>query len=519
LDEESDVLAASTAERRKLLLIIGALMLGMMLASLDSTIVATALPTIAGDLHGVNHYSWVVTAYLLTLTISTPPWGKLGDLYGRKKLYQAAILIFLTGSILAGLSQSIDQLVAFRALQGIGAGGLMVGSQAIIGDVLSPRQRGRYSGYFSSVFAFTSIAGPLLGGLFTEHLGWRWIFYINIPVGGIALLVIASVLRIPKRRTDHRIDYLGTAVLGAAVSCVVLGTTWGGTTYPWSSGVILGLAIGAIALVSIFLLIESRAAEPLVPLSLFRSRVFSISITVGFLMGFVMYGLAVYLPLFFQLVHGATPISSGLQLIPFMICIPIGSVFSGRLITRWGRYKVFPLLGSALMTVGLYLFSLMTPTTPWLFSSLFMVLTGVGLGFLMQTLMVITQNAALDKHLGAATSAATFFRSVGGLFGVSLFGAAFTSHLAASLPDYIPRSSLAAVKEKVASLSPTAMKSLPPRIHADLIQAFSHALSKMFLIGVPFGIMAFVLTLLLEEIPLRERLQPSSSGAGLDPSS
>ena len=309
----------SEAEHRRILVILAGLMLGMTLASLDQTIVCTALPTIAGDLHGLNHLSWVVTAYLLTLCISTPLWGKLGDLFGRKKLFQAAVVIFVVGSALAGLSQTMVQLIALRAVQGVGAGGLMVGAQAIMGDVVSPRQRGRYMGYFGAVFAFTSVAGPLAGGFITEHFSWRWIFYINVPIGIVALFVIAAVLHIPVRRTEHSIDYLGTALLGAAVTAVILLTTWGGTTYPWGSVQIVGLAAAALALLIGFVVVEHRAAEPLMPPSLFRNKVFTVTNAIGFVVGFIMFGAMIYIPLYLQTVHGATPTSSGLQLLPLVV--------------------------------------------------------------------------------------------------------------------------------------------------------------------------------------------------------
>ena len=354
----------SQAEHRKILVILGALMLGMLLAALDQTIVATALPTIAGDLHGLNHLSWVVTAYILTATISTPLWGKLGDLYGRKKLFQAAIVIFLIGSALSGLSQNMGQLIGFRALQGIGAGGLMVGAQAIIGDIVSPRQRGRYMGYFGAVFGLSSVIGPLAGGFITQHLSWRWVFYINLPIGAVALAAIAVVLHLPRHRTHHAIDYLGTALLGAAVTVVILMTTWGGTTYAWGSATIISLAVAAVVLVALFVWTELRAAEPVIPLGLFRISVFSVSNAIGFIVGFVMFGAIIYIPLYLQTVHSATPTSSGLQLLPLVCGMLVTFTVSGRLVTKWGRYKIFPVIGTAVMSVGLFLFSLLDAVRP-----------------------------------------------------------------------------------------------------------------------------------------------------------
>jgi EmrB/QacA subfamily drug resistance transporter len=332
---------ADKAEHRRILIILSALMLGMFLAALDQTIVATALPTIAGDLHGLNHLAWVVTAYLLTSTISTPLWGKLGDLYGRKKFFQASIVIFLVGSALSGLSQNMNELIACRALQGIGAGGLMVGAQAIIGDVVSPRQRGRYMGYFGAVFGATSVIGPLAGGFLTQHASWRWVFYINLPIGVIALAVIAVVLHIPRTTTRHSIDFLGAGLLGGAVTAVILLTTWGGTTYSWGSAPIIWLGVITLVLIALFVLAERRATEPIIPLDLFRNSVFTFSNVIGFLIGFVMFGVIIYIPLYLQTVHGATPTSSGLQLLPLIGGMLITFIISGRMVTQRGKYKIF----------------------------------------------------------------------------------------------------------------------------------------------------------------------------------
>ncbi len=515
-NEPADAVLAK-AEHRRILVILGALMLGMILASLDQTIVSTALPTIAGDLHGLNHLSWVVTAYLLTLTISTPLWGKLGDLFGRKKLFQAAIVIFLIGSALAGLSQSMIELIAFRAIQGVGAGGLMVGAQAIMGDVVSPRQRGRYMGYFGAVFAFTSVAGPLLGGWFTEHLSWRWVFYINVPIGIVALFVIAAVLHIPVRRTQHSVDYLGTALLGAAVTAVILLTTWGGTTYAWRSVQILGLGLAAIALVVAFALVERRAAEPLMPLSLFRNPVFSVTSAIGFIVGFIMFGAIIYIPLYLQTVHGASPTSSGLQLLPLVFGMLATFIPSGRLVTRWGRYKIFPVIGTAVMSVGLFLLSLMTPSTTLAESSFFMIVVGLGIGMVMQILVVAVQNAVPYSQLGTATSAATFFRTIGGAFGVALFGTIFNNRLFEELPHYLPPVVFHKIAGRNISSNPAQIKALPPPIRAGFVQAFSHSLDLVFLVGVPFALFAFVLSLFLKETPLREHAHVAADGKAPTP--
>jgi EmrB/QacA subfamily drug resistance transporter len=495
---------SSKAEHHRILVILGALMLGMLLAALDQTIVATALPTIAGDLHGLNHLSWVVTAYLLTSTISTPLWGKLGDLYGRKKLFQAAIVIFLVGSALSGLSRDMAELIGFRALQGIGAGGLMVGAQAIIGDVVSPRQRGRYMGYFGAVFGLSSVIGPLAGGFITQHLSWRWVFYINLPIGIVALAVIATVLHLPVKRTDHAIDFIGTALLGGGVTVIILLTTWGGTTYAWGSAPIISLAAAAVAAVTLFWLAERRAAEPIIPLGLFKISVFSVSNSVGFIVGFVMFGAIIYIPLYLQTVHSATPTSSGLQLLPLVGGMLITFIVSGRLVSRWGRYKIFPVIGTAVMSVGLYLFSLLAPSTPLLVSSVYMVILGVGIGLVMQVLVVAVQNAVPRSQLGTATSSSTFFRSIGGSFGVAVFGAIFNNRLAANLPKYLPPSALSAVHGSNVSASPAQLDALPPAIHHGYVLAFSDSLHAVFLIGAPIALLAFALTWLLKDLPLRD---------------
>ncbi|MGA8723493.1 MAG: MDR family MFS transporter [Acidimicrobiales bacterium] len=511
LDAEHANAAHAKAEHRRILVILAGLMLGMTLASLDQTIVSTALPTIAGDLHGLNHLSWVVTAYLLTLCISTPLWGKLGDLFGRKKLFQAAVVIFVVGSALAGLSQTMVQLIALRAVQGVGAGGLMVGAQAIMGDVVSPRQRGRYMGYFGAVFAFTSVAGPLAGGFITEHFSWRWIFYINVPIGIVALFVIAAVLHIPVRRTEHSIDYLGTALLGAAVTAVILLTTWGGTTYPWGSVQIVGLAAAALALLIGFVVVEHRAAEPLMPPSLFRNEVFTVTSGIGFVVGFIMFGAMIYIPLYLQTVHGATPTSSGLQLLPLVVGMLLTFIPSGRLVTRWGRYKIFPVVGTAVMAIGLFLLSLMSPTTPLAVSSIYMFIVGLGIGLVMQVLVVAVQNAVPYSQLGTTTSAATFFRTIGGAFGVALFGTIFNNRLFAELPHYLPASVVHRLGHNISS-NPAQINALPPAIHEGFVQAFSHSLNTVFLVGVPFAILAFVLSLFLKEIPLRDHAYVAADG-------
>jgi EmrB/QacA subfamily drug resistance transporter len=452
-----------------------------------------------------------VTAYLLTSTISTPMWGKLGDLYGRKKLFQASIVIFLVGSALAGISTTMAELIMFRAIQGVGAGGLIVGAQSIMGDVVSPRQRGRYMGYFGALFGATSVAGPLLGGLFTQHLSWRWVFYINIPIGIVALFVIASVLHIPVKRTEHSIDYLGTALLGGAVTALILLTTWGGTTYPWASGPIFIMGILTVVFVVAFYFVERRAAEPLIPLELFKIRTFSISSSIGFIVGLIMFGATIYIPLYLQVVHGSTPTSSGLQLLPLVGGMLITFIPSGRLVTRWGRYKIFPVVGTAVMSIGLFLLSTMTPTTSLLVSSLFMGVLGLGIGLVMQVIVVAVQNAVPYSQLGTVTSATAFFRMIGAAFGVALFGAIFNSQLRSQLPKYLSPGQLHVIAGRNIATNPAQINSLPPALHHGIVLGYSHSLVTVFAVAAPFCVAAFVLSLFLKEIPLRDRVAATTS--------
>jgi EmrB/QacA subfamily drug resistance transporter len=489
--------------QRRTLIIIGALLLGMLLAALDQTIVATALPTIAGDLHGLSHLSWVVTAYLLASTVSTPLWGKLGDLYGRKLFFEASIVIFLIGSALSGLAHSMLMLIAFRAVQGIGGGGLLTGAQTIVADVVPARDRGRYQGLFGSVFGVTSVLGPLIGGWFVDNLSWRWVFYVNIPIGIVALAVVAAVLPGHLRRAQHKIDYAGTILLAGSATSLVLLTSLGGTTYAWSSAPIYIMGAAAVVLGIGFVWAESRAAEPIIPLRLFRNRVFSAASAVGFVVGFAMFGSIAYLPQYMQIVKGVSPTVSGLRLLPLMAGLLTTSIISGRLVSKWGRYRIFPIIGTAVMTIGLYLLSHLGVTTSDWLSSLYMLILGAGIGMSLQVLVVAVQNAVSYTDLGAATGGATFFRSIGGSFGTAIFGAVFANVLAGDLAAALHGLSLPHGVTAASGASPAVLARLPAALHLGYITGYATALHTVFLVGVPFGVVAFGLSWTLKDVPMR----------------
>jgi EmrB/QacA subfamily drug resistance transporter len=488
---------------RQILVVLGGLMAGMFLAALDQSIIATALPRIVSDLGGLEHLSWVVTAYLLTSTASTPLWGKISDLYGRRPMFQAAIVVFLIGSLVAGAAGSMAVLIGGRAIQGLGAGGLMALALATIGDVIPPRERGRYQGYFGAVFGTSSVAGPLLGGWLTDGPGWQWIFWINIPIGIAALVVTSVALKMPIVRREHSIDYVGAALIVASVTSILLYTAWAGTQYGWADPISLSLLISGIVLAGVFVVVETRTEEPIVPLRLFRNRVYTPTIVFTAIMGMAMFGGIIFLPVYLQVVQGFSPTESGLALLPMVVGIFTTSISSGQMVTRTGRYKIYPILGAGITGLALLLMSTLAVDTPYWLLALYMFIFGAGLGFTMQIVVTAVQNAVQPRDMGAATSSVTFFRSMGAAFGTAMFGAVLTNRLTHYLASAAGGSLPAGTDETEIANNVQAIQRLPEEIHAVVVDAWVKALHDVFLTAVPVLVVGFVVAFFIPELRLR----------------
>jgi EmrB/QacA subfamily drug resistance transporter len=494
--------------KRELYFVLSALMLGMLLAALDATIVSTALPTIVGDLHGANHLSWVVVAYLLASTVSTPLWGKLGDLHGRKVYFIAAIVIFLAGSMLCGFAQNMIELILFRAIQGLGGGGLMVGAQAVIADVVPPRERGRYSGLFGAVFGAATVLGPLLGGFIVEYWSWRWIFFVNVPFGIVALAVTAAALPNAGVRKQHVIDYAGIITLTIAASSFILFTSLGGSSLAWGSWKSIALFVAGVVFTIAFIIIERRSSEPVLPPSLFANRVFSSASAIGFVVGFAMFGAMTFLPLYFQDVHGASPTNSGLRLLPMMVGLFSASIIVGQLVAKGWRYRPFPIAGTAVMTIGIGLLGTIGVTTSTVVTGVYMLILGVGIGLVMQILITAVQNAVNPADVGAATAGSNFFRSIGGSFGTAVFGAIFTNELPRQLAAGLKSSHYSGTLPPASQWTPSKLRTLPAQALDVIVHAISSSIGHIYLLAIPVGVVAVLLSLTLPEVKLRTSLHP-----------
>ncbi|HTW41225.1 MAG TPA: MFS transporter [Solirubrobacteraceae bacterium] len=498
----ASVNASPPLARPRVGVIFGGLMLVVLLAALDQTIVATALPTIVGDLGGLDRLSWVTSAFLLAQTVVTPLYGKLGDLYGRKRILQSAVLLFLAGSALCGQAGGMTELIAFRAVQGLGAGGLIVLTQSVIGDIVPPRERGRYQGLFGAVFGLASIAGPLLGGVIVQHISWRWIFYVNLPVGLVALIVIAATLPATGRRGRPSIDYLGALLLAGGLSAIVLVTSLGGTTWAWGSATVIGVGALGVALLGGFLVAEGRAREPVLPLSLLRTRIFAVAGALSAIVGFALFGAVTFLPLYFQTVNLASPTGAGLHLVPMIVGLLITSILSGQLISRLGRYRMFPIAGMLLMSAGLALLSRLDVATSTAVSALYLLVFGLGLGLVMQVLVLAVQNAVDYSVLGAATSGVTMLRGIGGSLGTAVFGTIFSTRLAAQLRGAF-HGPLGAQVSHGARLTGAQVARLPGPVRSIYQHAYVRSLSPVFVVAAGVALVGFLLSLLLQERPLR----------------
>ena len=490
--------ALISPQRRNLIFV--AILLGMLLAALDQTIVATALPTIVADLGDAGHQSWVVTSYLLASTIVTALVGKLGDVFGRKRVFQAAVLFFVVGSATCGLAQSMAMLVGSRALQGIGGGGITVTASALIGEVVPLRDRGRYQGILGAVFGVTTVIGPLLGGYFTDYLSWRWAFYVNVPVSVVVIAVAAAAIPALASSAKPVIDYAGITFVGLGAAGLTLATSWGGTLYPWGSATIIGLFVGAAAALCAFVVVERRAPEPILPIRLFRSPVFTVCCVLSFVVGFAMLGAMTFLPTYMQYVDGVSATTSGLRTLPMVLGMLITSTGSGILVGRTGRYKIFPVAGTALMTLAFLLMSRMGPSTSALVQSAYLIILGAGIGLSMQVLILIVQNTSNFDDLGVATSGVTFFRTIGSSFGAAIFGSLFLNFLNRRIGPALAASGAPAD----AVSSPEALHRLPRNVAAPIVAAYAESLTQVFLCAAPVALLGFVVALFLREVPLRD---------------
>ena len=490
-----------------------AIVLGMLMAALDQTIVATALPTIVADLGGAGHQSWVVTSYLLASTITTALVGRLGDLFGRKRIFQAAVTFFVTGSVLCGLSQSMAMLVGARALQGIGGGAITVTATALIGEVIPLRDRGRYQGALGAVFGVTTVIGPLLGGYFTDHLTWRWAFWVNVPVSIVVFFVAAAAIPSLATRGKPAIDYAGILFVGLGATGLTLATSWGGTTYPWSSPTIIGLFAASAAALGIFVWIESRSSgpesAPILPTRLFASPVFTVCCVLSFVVGFAMLGALTFLPTYMQFVDGVSATTSGLRTLPMVAGMLSTSIGSGVLVGRTGRYKIFPVAGTAVMALAFFLMSRMDPSTSALLQSVYLFILGTGIGSCMQVLVLIVQNTSSFEDLGVATSGVTFFRTIGSSFGAAIFGSLFTNFLHSRIGAALAASGAS----PAAANSPEALHRLPRAVAAPIVGAYAASLTQVFLWAVPVALVGFTLALFLREVPLRD-IGPNATDMG-----
>jgi EmrB/QacA subfamily drug resistance transporter len=487
--------------------VVVAIMLGMLLASLDQTIVATALPTIVSDLGGASHLSWVVTSYLLAQTIMTALVGKFGDLYGRKPVFLISVVLFLTGSFLCGMANSMLWLIGSRALQGLGAGGIMVTAMAIIADVVPLSERGKYQGVIGSVFGVSTVAGPLLGGLFVDQLSWRWAFYVNIPLGVIVLIVGTITLPAVKAAIKPAIDYLGILLIGVAATGLTLVTTWGGNQYAWTSPIIVAMAVGSVIALVLFVLVEQRAAEPLLPIRLFRSRVFTVCTVLSFIIGFAMLGGVTFLPTYLQYVHGASATESGLEMLPLVVGLLAASVGVGQVISKTGRYRIFPIVGTILIAVGLFLLSLMDNTTSYPVSAGYMLVLGIGVGLCMPVPTVVVQSTVDYRDLGVATSGVSFLRTMGSSFGVAVFGSIY----AAQLPGRLAAATPPGVDPRLTQ-TVEGVRSLPAAVRAPITAAYAGALHVVFLAAVPVAALGLIVALMLKEVPLRDTARMAAGG-------